>query len=37
LPLLFTQANTYSAVDCGAGLAVELLYPALLARPKVTV
>lgn len=37
MPLLFTQANTYSAVDCGAGLATELLYPALPVLPKVTV
>jgi len=37
---LFTQANTYSPLDCGAGLAVAelaaLLYPALVVVPKLT-
>lgn len=37
MPLLFTQANTYSLVDCGAGLAVDVLNPVLLVRPKLTV
>jgi hypothetical protein len=37
---LFTQANTYSPLLCGAGLAVAelavLLYPALVLSPKLT-
>lgn len=36
MPFLFTQANTYSPVDCGAGLATVLLYPTLLVWPKLT-
>ena len=40
MPLLFTQANTYSPLLCGAGLAVAelaaLLYPALVLPPKLT-
>ena len=40
MPLLFTQANTYSPLLCGAGLAVAelavLLYPALVLSPKLT-
>ncbi len=35
MPLLFTQANTYSPVACGAGLTTVLLYPTLLVWPKV--
>ena len=40
MPPLFTQANTYSPLACGAGLAVaelaELLYPVLAVPPKLT-